>query len=352
MRSFRDRDHLITPEGFIFTVIGNVHPQDRVLAYLKYTPDELGKWGHGQARYRRALQHYNVPSVMESMDYLRSEAPGYLFESSVHGFTLSAVPMDRIAGHLRPEERLARLEESRGADELEKKVVGLAGLISENAHVSFGSLGVSGSLLAGIHSPTFSDIDLVVYGLDNALRVKSFLQSIGKSSSDQIRRLTGISKERWIAERIASTPLTRQDALNLLARKWNLGSFDGTEFSVHAVHTEPEVRECYGDEYYASLGMVEGTARVTDDLEALFMPAVYKVGPSDLSGVVTRPKVDQIVSYEGLYADIAKQGETVVCKGKVEKVEGTSGIRYRIVVGSLEAQGTDYLLPLPRLISP
>jgi len=348
MRSFRDRDHLITPEGFIFTVIGNVHPQDRVLAYLKYTPDELGKWAHGQTRYRRALQHYNVPSIMESIEYLRTKAPQYLFESSVHGFTLSAVSTGRIIEHVRPEERLAQLEETRGTDELEKKVVGLAGLISEKAHVSIDSLGVSGSVLVGIHSPAFSDIDLIIYGIDNARRVKSFLQTIENSSPGRIGRLIGISKQRWIEERIASTRLTRQDALNLLARKWNLGLFDGTEFSVHAVHTEPEIRERYGDEYYASLGIVEGTAKVTDDLEALFMPAVYKVDPSNLRGVPTPPKVDQIVSYEGLYADVAKPGETVVCRGKLEKVESGSRIRYRIVVGSMEAQGTDYLLPSPR----
>lgn len=348
MRSFRDRDHLITPEGFIFTVIGNVHPQDRVLAYLKYIPDEIGKWGHAQTRYRRALQHYNVPSIMESIEYLRAKAPQYLFESRVHGFTLSAVPTDRIIEHVRPEERLAQLEKREGIDELEKKAAALADLISENAHVPIDSLGVTGSVLVGIHSPAFSDIDLVIYGLDNAHRVKSFLQTIEVSSAGQIRRLAGISKERWIAERIATTPLKRQDALNLLARKWNLGLFDGTEFSVHAVHTEPEIRERYGDEYCTSLGIVEGTAKVTDDLEALFMPAVYGVDPSDLRGVPTLSKVDQIVSYEGLYADIAKRGEAVVCRGKIEKAESVSTIRYRIVVGSLEAQGTDYLLPLPR----
>jgi hypothetical protein len=34
-RSFRDRDYLETADGLFFTVIGSVHPEDRVLAYRK-----------------------------------------------------------------------------------------------------------------------------------------------------------------------------------------------------------------------------------------------------------------------------------------------------------------------------
>ncbi len=346
MRSFRDRDHITTPEGFIFTVIGNVHPRDRVIAYLKYVQDESGKWGHGQRRYRRALQHYSVPSVMESMRFLRSEAPHYVFHSEVHGFSLPGVPTDRIAEHLRPEEKLAELKSSSRIDELQRKAVELADLISHNASVPVDSLGVSGSILAGIHNPAFSDIDLVVYGLDSALRVKTCLQSTGEPSSDEIRRLNGASQERWIAERTASTPLKRQDALSLLARKWNLGLFQGTEFSVHAIHTENEVHERYGDERHASLGIVEGTAEISSDHEAMFMPAVYQVQSPTFGVGFHKHEFDQIVSYEGLYADIARPGETVRFRGKLEKVERGSGLRHRIVVGSPEAQGTDYLLPL------
>lgn len=347
MRSFRDRDYLITTDGFIFAVIGNLHPADRVIAYLKYVPDELGKWGRGSRRFRRALEHYNVPSVLDSMRFLRANAPQYIFESDVDSIALPAVPVDRIGEHLRPEERLLQLQTGQHRDELEDKAVRLVELISQNAGVPVQSLGVTGSLLARIHDPSFSDIDLLVYGFDNVLRVRSFLQN-PDSCSRTVGRLAGASLEKWVAERVKSAPLTRQNAIDLLARKWNVGLFDNTEFSVHAVHTETEVHGQYGDERYVPLGIVDATAKVTDDRESLFMPAVYPVESTSLQGTLSVPPVDRIVSYEGLYADIARPGETISCRGKLERVESVSGIRHRIVVGSPEAQGTDYILPLGR----
>ena len=348
MRSFRDRDYLVTPEGFIFAVIGNLHPTERVIAYLKYIPDEGGKWHLGRSRYRRALDHYNVPSVMNSIQVLRQNAPQYVFESSVDRISLPAVPIDRIAAHLCPETRLLELQSAQSRDELESKAFRFAELISERAGVPAESLGLTGSILARMHDPTFSDIDLIVYGFNNAVRVKTYLQEAKDSSLDAIRKLAGESKEKWIAERLKSTSLTRRDVVALFARKWNIGSFERTQFSAHPVHTEAEIREHYGDECYVPLGIIDATARISDAKESMFMPAVFQVESANLKGPHAASTVDRIVSYEGLYADVAVEGEMVSCRGKLERVESSSGVHHRILVGSPEAEGTDYLLPLAR----
>jgi predicted nucleotidyltransferase len=348
LRSFRDRDYLITPEGFIFAVIGNLHPAERVIAYLKYIPDERGKWRLGRSRYRRALAHYNVPSVTDSIQLLRQKAPQYVFESSVDRISLPAVPKDRITVHLCPEARLLELQSAQSRDELESKALRFAMLISEHAGVPAQPLGLTGSILARIHDPTFSDIDLVVYGFDNALRVKTFLQKAKDSPPSGVRKLAGVSREKWIAERLKSTPLARRDVVALFGRKWNIGSFEGTQFSVHPVHIEAEIREHYGDERYTPLGIVDATARISDGKEGMFMPAVFEVESVDLKGSHAVSTVDRIVSYEGLYADVAVEGETVSCRGKLERVESSSRVHHRILVGSPEAEGRDYLLPLAR----
>jgi hypothetical protein len=346
LRSFRDRDYLITPEGFIFTVIGNLHPAERVIAYLKYIPDEQGRWRLGRLRYRRVLEHYNVPSVMDSMQFLRQKAPQYVFESSVDRISLPAVPIDRIAVHLCPETRLLELRSAQSRDELESKALRFTELISEHAGVPAESLGLTGSILPRMHDPIFSDIDLVVYGFNNAVRVKTFLQKAKDSSAGAVRKLVGMSREKWIAERLKSTPLGRRDVVALFARKWNIGSFEETQFSVHPVHIEAEIREHYGDERYTPLGIIDATATISDSKEGMFMPAVFRVESADLKGRHAVSTVDRIVSYEGLYADVAVEGETVSCRGKLERVESSSGAYHRILVGSPEAEGTDYLLPL------
>lgn len=344
LRSFRDRDCIITPEGFIFTVIGNLHPSDRVIAYLKYVPDKRGKWGSGTSRYRRALKHYNVPSIMESVQFLREKAPWYVFESIVDGISLPAVPTDRIVKHLCPEIGLLELRSAQSRDKLESKALRLVELVSEKAGVRTDSLGLTGSVLAHIHNPAFSDIDLVVYGLGNALRVKAALQRLKGASSAAIRRLAGASREKWIAERLKSTPMTRRDIIALFERKWNIGQFEETDFSVHAVHVETEISNRYGDERYVPLGIVEARAIVIDATESLFMPAIYRVASVSLEGVFSNYAVNRIVSYEGLYSDIARESETISCRGKLERVESSSGLGYRIVVASPEARGTDFIV--------
>jgi predicted nucleotidyltransferase len=282
---------------------------------------------------------------MDSMGFLREKAPQYVFESTVEGIPLPAVPIERVTAHLCPETRLLELRNSQSRDELESKALRLARLFSEEAGVPTESLGLTGSILARIHNSAFSDIDLVVYGFDNALRVRTFLHELQDSPSSEIRKLAGASKEKWVGERLKSTPLKRQDIITLFARKWNIGSFEGTEFSVHAVHTEIEVRGHYGDERYKSLGIIDATARIAGVEESMFMPAVFQVEHTDLKGSHAVSTVDRIVSYEGLYADVAVEGETVSCRGKLEMVTSSSGISHRILIGSPEAGGTDYLLP-------
>jgi predicted nucleotidyltransferase len=262
----------------------------------------------------------------------------------VEGISLPAVPIERVTAHLCPETRLLELRNSQSRDELESKALRFARVISEEAGVPIESLGLTGSILARIHNSAFSDIDLVVYGFENALRVRTLLRSLKDSPSGEIRRLTGASKEKWIGERLKSTPLTRQDITALFARKWNIGSFEETEFSVHAVHPEIEVRGRYGDERYTPLGIIDATAIIAGVKESMFMPAVFQVEHTDLKGSHA-VSVDRIVSYEGLYADVAVEGETVSCKGKLEMVTSSSGISHRILIGSPEAGGTDYLLP-------
>ena len=57
--------------------------------------------------------------------------------------------------------------------------------------------------------------------------------------------------------------------------------------------------------------------------------------------------VREIVSYEGLYADVARDGEQVGFRGLVEQIE-TWGkeLSHRILIGSTRLEGRDYIKPL------
>jgi hypothetical protein len=336
-RKPKDRDFLRTREGMFFCVTGYLHPPDRYTAYLKYSPTAEGKWHDDASAYRRELPYYHVRNVARTIGHLEQGYPHYVHDCPVRGFRFSMVPRKRVARYYVPEERLQEI--LRGPrDSLEEQVGGLTLDLAARAGIDPAALGITGSVLIGLHSPAFSDIDLTVYGLDNARKVRTALRdrripSIHPLSQDFVGRWA-----RGIAGRF---PLTVDEARYFASRRWNYGTYDGRYFSIHAIRSDEEISERYGDHIYRSQGVARVRATVVDATEALFMPAIYRVeGVQFLAGSPRAATVEQVVSYEGLYRDIAEAGTVIEARGTVESVDGEPR---RLVIGTMELGGEGYV---------
>lgn len=348
MRRFRDRDFLKTKEGFFFCVVGPYHPPNRVISYLKYVPARLGRWGRGKWRFKRAMRAYTIPELLETFSRLEKEYPHYLFYSPFYNILMTAVPLKFIARHYKPEEKLAQLLKAKRLDPLQKKLKRFVSLLSEKSGVSTEFFGVTGSLLLNIHRPEFSDIDVTVYGWKNSLAVKGALIGAYSLRTSAIRRFEQNSLKAWCRSKAQSHPLRFEEALEIYKRKWNLGLFEGTQFSVHPVKLEQEVTEEYGEKVYNPIAFVVLGAFVHENSDSIYLPAVYRVRDVKIIKGPQVADVEEVVSYEGLYGDIAEVGETILVKGKLEQVQDKkSGREYhRVVVGSPEGKGTEYIKPI------
>jgi len=342
MRGFRDRDYLQTEEGYFFCVVGPLHPEDRVIAYLKYVPDPSGKWGSGKKRFARALRYYTMLDLLETLHLLEGH-PEYLHNSPVLGISMSAVPVDRISTHLKPEIKLSQLKRMRSLDTLQRKAVDLATLISEESRCTIEYFGVTGSLLLDIHQD-FSDIDLIVYGRDTCQAVKGTLTRIYDEKS-MIRRFDEGRSREWCLNKARMYPVTYEEAARILAKKWGRGLFGETMFSVHPAKLEEEVSEKYGDRIFKPEGTVKIEAVVSDAAEAGFMPAVYKVEDVRILEGPSIEDIREVTSYEGLYGDIGESEDRIVAYGKLERVANpeTGEEYHRVLIGSPEVQGRDYI---------
>ncbi|MBS7288585.1 MAG: hypothetical protein KIH01_07550 [Candidatus Freyarchaeota archaeon] len=338
MRSERDRDFLKTSEGFFFCVVGYEHPPDRVLAYLKYVPSSSGKWG-STARFHRVLVRYDAASVADTFSILE-RYPKYLFYSEVYGVTFSAVPKNEIVEKYYPEVKVASLLVKRELDSLQSKAISLIQLLSSESGVLVEKFGVTGSILIDIHNPSFSDIDLTVYGKENALNVKEALLNLRGRA---VTPFMGDAAEEWIRKKEGVFQLSRRQAQEILKRKWNIGFYDGTRFSIHPVKDDAEIKEVYGERVYRSLGFCTIKATVASCSDALFLPCRYEV--EDVVFLEGKPieGVREVVSYEGLFCDILEEGEKITVHGKLERVEGKGGDHYRVLVGSQEAKAKDFI---------
>jgi hypothetical protein len=191
-------------------------------------------------------------------------------------------------------------------------------------------------------------VDVTVYGLKNSLAVKSALLDAYSSWKSPIQRFEDKDLKAWCWGKVKSFPLTLDEARQIYRRKWNMGIFEDTRFSVHPVKVENELTEKYADKIFEPAGSIVLSAVVKENVNSMFLPSIYQV--SDIKVIKGPQATDilEIVSYEGLFSDIAEKGETILVKGKLEEVHDTrSKQKYqRVLVGSPEGKGKEYIKPI------
>ncbi len=347
IRNFRDRDYLETEEGFFFTVVGNIHPKDRVIAYLKNIPSQSGKWGSGERRYERTLKYYTMNCLTETLNFLADHHPHYIQRLKADNITFSSVPINRIHKHYRPEEKLITLSRKKDLDILQNKTIELVNLLAKTSNVQSSCLGVTGSILIGIHNLAFSDIDLTVYGRKNSLALKEALQQLMKQKKSPIKKLINENLKEWCKKKSELFPLTIKEAYKIYQRRWNRGTFKGKLFSIHPIKVEKETLKKYGDIIFTPMGIIEAKAQVINSSDAIYMPAIYLVRDVQIFFGPNVQGIEEVTTYEGLYRDLVYDGEYLLCRGKLEKVEDKRHGRtyHRIIIGSPEAAGNDYIKP-------
>ena len=255
-------------------------------------------------------------------DWLKREYPEHILHCPVRNIEISWVPSSKVKEYYRPRNRLNTIKKNGAKDLLEEKLLRLAKILEETANIE-SSLGVTGSILTRTHNPKFSDIDLTVYGLRKSYRLIDALKELKKTG--EIRGISERERGKWVQNRINKHKLS-SEALNRIAEKrWNYGYFEETYFSVHPTRLDNEILETYGENTYNRVGLVSGSAVVTDSSESIFLPAVYKIEDS-------KSEITEIVSFEGLYGSLFKAGEEIKYKGILEKVEGKNP-HQRIIIG-------------------
>ena len=340
-----------TTDGLFFTVKGLLHPPDRVIAYLRYLPDLQGDRERDGVRYRR-VYHFG-----EQQEILQARYPDYLSPDPVLGIRVQSVPRRLIHTVYDPCDYLATLRQRGPADVVEEHALALAALLQENQKSKIENrkfLGVSGSVLIGMHRPD-SDIDLVVYGEAAGRAVHRALGCLLDDSSSDLRRPNREELAALHAAHRPDTPLSFADFVRLQARKVNEGRFLGREVFIRFVKWPAEVGERYGERRFEPLGPATLRARVTDDHDAIFTPCRYGVGdvtflpplgpPQSWEGRCS-PVADlrEVVSFRGRFSEQARAGEWAVARGNLERVIHRSEPAYhRLVVGG---QAGDYLLSL------
>jgi hypothetical protein len=322
----RDGEAFLTADNFVFYTFGYEHPPDRALAFLKYVPSKLkssfplrflpAQWTLGEIKLVRPKELYSASNFQKIMNVFQRDFPDYVYFCPFRQRLLVAPFRGLIKRVYMPNQRLQGLLKKNQKDRLETITVELVNLLSEASGVPMEDFGLHGSIALGMHTSE-SDIDIVVYGAHNFRRLE---KTIDKLVSEKELRYH------------YSHPL---DEL----RKHKL-EFKGKRVVYTAIRKPEEIPSKYGDHNYSQVKPVTFNCTVTDDSQAMFRPAVYRItGYSPLnsaSKIPSHQKPSTVISMIGLYRNVARKGEEIQVSGMLEQVKHikTGRVHFQVVVGS------------------
>ncbi len=332
----REGDLVETLDGNIFDVKGFAHPPGKVVAFIRFTPEPEGDRKKGNIGYRK------VYPLQERYELLRKQFPQFLLFDTVFDEQLCEVPIKAIKRHYTPTVGLKNLRCKSLLDEVEIDALEFAELLKKNANVSWSKLGISGSLLVGLHTPS-SDIDPVIYGSENCRKVYATLKTLMHDKDSPVKPYTPEELKHLFDFRSKDTVMSFEDFLRTESRKALQGMFKRRDYFIRYVKDWSEIEDNYGRVQYKSMGYAKIKATVTDDSEMIFTPCRYKIADVKiLEGVHVEP-IEEIVSFRGRFCEQARNGETVIAQGKVERVQTGELVFYRLLLGN---RTSDFMVSL------
>ncbi|MDD6256835.1 MAG: DNA polymerase subunit beta [Methanobrevibacter boviskoreani] len=349
MIEVRTRDFIHTKDDLYFASTNYLHPNNRIISFLRYIPNPNGD------REKNGKKYSKVNSK-EAFDYLKENHPDYLYFSEVANVPMMGVPIDKVDKIIRPEDRLKEIREGKDkkvTKETREKLIDLSDFFHYIAGIDYENLGISGSTCPGLQKAESSDLDFVVYGLENHRKaVNTFKKyhdqevEVGEGESKRKIVLNPIQNEFWerlYHKRIKDDSLTKEEFCWYESRKFNRGVIRNTLFDILCTRNLDEVEGKYGDTRYEPQGIAEIECTITNSIQAMDNPAVYEITDVKLLDGVD-VEITGLASFTHTYAGEVMEGERAVARGKVEKVI-TEGKKpwYRILVGSTRESIGEYI---------
>jgi predicted nucleotidyltransferase len=330
----REGDFIETIDGNIFDVKGFVHPPGKVIAFIRYTPDLKGARTRGETRYGK------VYALRERYNLLKKSFPQYLVFDPVFKQWLCEVPVEAVKQHYQPSAYLSQLRRGEVRDKLEKQALELAELLHTESGVTWDSLGVSGSLLVGLHTPG-SDLDLIVYGSRSCWKVYNTLSSLVRDLEGNVRSYGEQDLKELFAFRSKDTIMKFEDFVRTESRKLLQGKFHEKDYFVRCIKAWNEVPEKYGVVQYRPVGEAKLRATVIDDSEMIFTPCTYPIEDTRILQGNSTESPQEIVSFRGRFCEQARKGEKIVARAMIESVKTRDTEHFRLIIGN---KPSDYMI--------
>lgn len=317
-----------TDDSLIFSVKGDLHPPNAIVADLKYVPALRGARKRGGKHYRK------IVSLPEKTAVLKKRWPHYLKFDPVFNQVLQEVPVEKIVTRYDPIERASEILRPRRSVGVERDAAEFLHYLKEVAGLDAASIGLSGSILLGLQTKA-SDIDPMIYGVQPSRRAYGALKR-SFSESHMIKPYSRKQLLKLYDLRNAKSYMALRCFLKHESRKCLQGTFKRRGFSIRCLRGWSEVNEQYGEQKYRPLGQVTISCVITDDSENILTPCRYPVTDVRIIKGSSHIMPHEIVSFRQRFCEQAFSGERVMATGTLEEVQTGGASSCRIVVGANE----------------
>lgn len=332
----KPRYFIRTKDNLFFAVNGYYHPKTHYLAFLRYIPSDDGN------RCLNGLKFKKVNSF-EAYDFLKNNYPEYLFYANIKDKLMMGVPREDVEEIYNPIEGLRKIRESKDKSQLYEKISLLSDEFHNKCGISYENMGITGSTLIGLQKDDKSDIDFIIFGLNNH---KNAVDSYGKLKNNQNSVLDCINDSYWnfvYKKRIKDNSMTLDEFKFYEFRKNNRGLIKDTLFDILLTRTDNEI---ISDEEIecTPLEKIKIKCKIKDDSLSYDYPAIYHVEDVEfLEG--SYENIENIISFTHTYTGIVKNNEEVIASGVCEKHlnKKTGKISYNLIIGTTRESINEYV---------
>jgi predicted nucleotidyltransferase len=208
-------------------------------------------------------------------------------------------------------------------------------LLQREAQVPASALGITGSVLIGLHTEQ-SDLDVMAFGVESCRKVYAALRRLlDMQTFTELRLLDFKGLEALYAERVIDTQMDFEEFAMLEMRKVNQGRFRDRTYFIRFVKDPTEAKDEYGAVQYTPLGRSRITGTIVHDQDSIFTPCRYPICNVQVLGEQQAFVPSEIVSYRGRFCEQAFTGELITATGTLEQLETNHGaIRHRLLLGN------------------
>jgi len=323
----RDRDAIITKEGLIFRVFGNVHPPDAYICDVEYAPSGIFKSNNPKAFRNCGKNVFYKFYEDEGFKYVKNTYPRYLIFHEMLRTMVVGVNHSDVVKAEKPEDKLRKLIKMEPKDKLIAALNDALEYVKQSSNLSTENFGVFGSLLHDFYHPRFSDLDLIIYGRENACKLRETLQELYRDEHSPLKNefqgTEHIRGKHWKFQNYSA-----KEYLWHQRRKMIYALFKDRK-GVRLIKTEFEPVKDWkeiNNEYDPKTRIlrkdwVKMFARVTENSDAPFIPSIYGIEPLNiLTGAKCSDDVRRIVSYLEEFRMQACKDEKVYVEGNLEEV--------------------------------